>query len=71
MSISDADRQWMLKAIQLAERGRYTARPNPCVGCVIVKAGEVLGEGWHYRAGQAHAEIHALNSAGDTTGATA
>lgn len=62
----------MARAIQLAARGLYTTDPNPRVGCVIVKQGQVLGEGWHERAGEAHAEIHALQQAGkDTHGATA
>ncbi|OUS11083.1 riboflavin biosynthesis protein RibD [Gammaproteobacteria bacterium 53_120_T64] len=62
----------MARAIQLAKQGWYTARPNPRVGCVIVKAGEVIGEGWHHRAGGPHAEIVALNDAGDVAcGATA
>ncbi len=54
------DYRFMSRALQLAEQGRYTARPNPCVGCVLVKDGSVVAEGWHYRAGEAHAEIHAL-----------
>ncbi len=55
----------MAKAIQLAKKGWYTARPNPRVGCVIVCADEVVGEGWHHRAGGPHAEVVALNDAGD------
>jgi diaminohydroxyphosphoribosylaminopyrimidine deaminase/5-amino-6-(5-phosphoribosylamino)uracil reductase len=54
------DYRFMSRALQLAEQGRYTARPNPCVGCVLVKDGGIVAEGWHYRAGEAHAEIHAL-----------
>jgi diaminohydroxyphosphoribosylaminopyrimidine deaminase/5-amino-6-(5-phosphoribosylamino)uracil reductase len=60
MPFSADDHRFMSRAIQLAEKGRYTARPNPCVGCVLVKDGVVVSEGWHYRAGEAHAEIHAL-----------
>jgi diaminohydroxyphosphoribosylaminopyrimidine deaminase / 5-amino-6-(5-phosphoribosylamino)uracil reductase len=60
----------MARAIQLARRGDYTTDPNPRVGCVIVKHGKVIGEGWHSRAGQAHAEIDAINKAGDIDGAT-
>jgi diaminohydroxyphosphoribosylaminopyrimidine deaminase/5-amino-6-(5-phosphoribosylamino)uracil reductase len=56
------DRQFMSRALQLAERGRYTARPNPCVGCVIVSSFGIVAEGWHYRAGEAHAEAHALQA---------
>ena len=61
---SAADHDHMARALRLAELGLYTTTPNPRVGCVIVKAGEVVGEGWHQRAGEAHAEIHALQSAG-------
>jgi diaminohydroxyphosphoribosylaminopyrimidine deaminase/5-amino-6-(5-phosphoribosylamino)uracil reductase len=60
------DSQWMARALQLAERGLYTTTPNPCVGCVLVKDGKIVGEGWHERAGEAHAEIHALRMAGET-----
>lgn len=54
----------MARALQLAERGLYTTTPNPRVGCVIVKDGKVIGEGWHIRSGEPHAEIHALMEAG-------
>ncbi len=50
----------MSRALQLAERGVYTTRPNPRAGCVLVKGGEIIAEGWHVRAGQAHAEVHAI-----------
>ena len=67
-----SDIGYMARAIQLAKKGWYTARPNPRVGCVIVRAGEVVGEGWHHRAGGPHAEIVALNEAGGgARGATA
>ncbi|MFA9441877.1 bifunctional diaminohydroxyphosphoribosylaminopyrimidine deaminase/5-amino-6-(5-phosphoribosylamino)uracil reductase RibD [Uliginosibacterium sp. sgz301328] len=64
---------FMARALQLAERGLYTTTPNPRVGCVIVNdAGHVVGEGWHERAGEAHAEVHALRTAGEAArGATA
>ena len=62
MTFSADDYQFMSRAVQLAERGRYTARPNPCVGCVIVSADGAVAEGWHYRAGEPHAEINALQS---------
>ena len=74
MDFSADDQRFMARAIQLAEKGRYTTRPNPRVGCVLVKAGEVLAEGWHYRAGEAHAEVHALSELDDIAhakGATA
>ena len=57
---SDADRAHMTRALALAANGLYTTTPNPRVGCVIVRAGEVIGEGWHERAGAPHAEINAL-----------
>ncbi|MDX1482314.1 MAG: riboflavin biosynthesis protein RibD, partial [Woeseiaceae bacterium] len=47
----------MALAIRLALRGRYGVRPNPLVGCVIVADGEIVGRGWHERAGEAHAEV--------------
>src|SRR6202158_5974243 len=62
----------MRRALELAMRGLYTTDPNPRVGCVLVRDGRVLGEGWHQRAGEAHAEIIALRAAGEATqGATA
>ena len=53
------------RAIELAERGRGTTHPNPVVGAVVVSDGEVVGEGWHERKGEAHAEVHALEAAGE------
>lgn len=53
------------RALELAERGRGTTRPNPIVGAVLVRGGEVVGEGWHERAGGPHAEIVALQRAGE------
>ncbi|MBU2640899.1 MAG: bifunctional diaminohydroxyphosphoribosylaminopyrimidine deaminase/5-amino-6-(5-phosphoribosylamino)uracil reductase RibD [Gammaproteobacteria bacterium] len=68
---SSADHAHMARALQLAARGLYTTSPNPRVGCVIVKDGHVVGEGWHARAGTPHAEVHALKAAGDAArGAT-
>jgi diaminohydroxyphosphoribosylaminopyrimidine deaminase/5-amino-6-(5-phosphoribosylamino)uracil reductase len=62
----------MARALQLAKRGLYSTDPNPRVGCVIVRDGQVVGEGWHVRAGEAHAEVHALGAAGQQArGATA
>ncbi|HQR53362.1 MAG TPA: bifunctional diaminohydroxyphosphoribosylaminopyrimidine deaminase/5-amino-6-(5-phosphoribosylamino)uracil reductase RibD [Burkholderiales bacterium] len=58
------DYAFMGRALRLAERGLYTTSPNPRVGCVIVRDGSVVGEGWHERAGEPHAEIHALQAAG-------
>jgi diaminohydroxyphosphoribosylaminopyrimidine deaminase/5-amino-6-(5-phosphoribosylamino)uracil reductase len=68
----EADRAHMARALELAARGLYTTDPNPRVGCVLVRGGETLGEGWHVRAGEAHAEVAALEAArGDVRGATA
>ncbi|TJY61164.1 bifunctional diaminohydroxyphosphoribosylaminopyrimidine deaminase/5-amino-6-(5-phosphoribosylamino)uracil reductase RibD [Sinimarinibacterium sp. CAU 1509] len=55
----------MARALQLGERGRMTTHPNPRVGCVIVRDDKVVGEGFHQRAGEAHAEVHALAAAGE------
>lgn len=69
---SATDHAHMARALRLAERGLYTTRPNPVVGCVLAQGDEVVGEGWHQRAGEAHAEVHALHAAGDRArGATA
>ncbi|AJE22859.1 Riboflavin biosynthesis protein RibD [Azotobacter chroococcum NCIMB 8003] len=62
----------MARALELARRGLYSTHPNPRVGCVIVADGAVVGEGWHVRAGEPHAEVHALRQAGEAArGATA
>ena len=65
------DIQRMARALQLARQGQYSAMPNPHVGCVLVKDGHVIGEGFTQRAGGNHAEIEALQGAGDVQGATA
>jgi diaminohydroxyphosphoribosylaminopyrimidine deaminase/5-amino-6-(5-phosphoribosylamino)uracil reductase len=71
-SDSERDRRYMRRALELAQRGLYTTDPNPRVGCVLVRDGQVLGEGWHERAGEAHAEVNALRAAaGPAAGATA
>lgn len=57
--------RYMRRAIALAERAMGCTFPNPLVGAVVVREGEIVGEGWHQAAGQAHAEIHALRAAGD------
>ena len=59
MRMSD-DSGFMSRALELAERGLYTTDPNPRVGCVLVRDGRVVGEGWHERAGEAHAEVNAI-----------
>lgn len=62
----------MVRALDLAENGLFTTRPNPAVGCVLVRDGRVIGEGWHERAGGPHAEAVALDAVdGDVAGATA
>ena len=61
------DQGFMARAIRLAENGRYSAHPNPCVGCVLVRQGNVVGEGFHLLAGQGHAEANALADAGTGT----
>lgn len=71
-SFSAIDFQMMSRAISLAKRGIYTTAPNPNVGCVITRDGDIVGEGFHYRAGEPHAEVHALRMAGEQSiGATA
>ncbi|KAB8182954.1 bifunctional diaminohydroxyphosphoribosylaminopyrimidine deaminase/5-amino-6-(5-phosphoribosylamino)uracil reductase RibD [Lysobacter maris] len=71
-AFSATDHAFMARALRLAERGAWTTKPNPMVGCVLVRGDEVVGEGWHRRAGDAHAEVHALRAAGDRArGATA
>lgn len=66
------DIRYMREALRLAERGLYTTTPNPRVGCVLVRDGIIVGRGWHERAGEPHAEVHALREAGDRAhGATA
>lgn len=68
---SNLDRQMMQRALALAERGLYTTMPNPRVGCVIVRDGKIVGEGFHERAGGPHAEVNALRAAGESArGAT-
>lgn len=75
MSFTAADHDYMARALRLAERGLLTTSPNPRVGCVLVKEGRIIGEGWHEKAGEPHAEAHALRNAAangaDATGATA
>ena len=69
---TEKDCTYMARALRLAERGRFTAHPNPVVGCVLVSKGKVVGEGWHERTGAAHAEVNALEAAGKKArGATA
>ncbi|MGD9889614.1 MAG: bifunctional diaminohydroxyphosphoribosylaminopyrimidine deaminase/5-amino-6-(5-phosphoribosylamino)uracil reductase RibD [Halothiobacillaceae bacterium] len=72
MNAETQDTHFMARALELARRGLYTTHPNPRVGCVIVRDGIIVGEGFHARAGGPHAEIHALRMAGERArGATA
>lgn len=71
-AFSAPDHAMMARALRLAERGAWTTKPNPMVGCVIAQGDEVLGEGWHQRQGGPHAEVFALQAAGERArGATA
>lgn len=67
----DDDVDFMARALKLAEKGRYTTDPNPRVGCVLVKDGNIIAEGWHKKAGFAHAEVNALTKVDSAKGATA
>ena len=72
MSFTSTDHALMTRALRLAERGAFTTRPNPMVGCVIAHGEDVVGEGWHQRKGGPHAEVFALQAAGERAkGATA
>ena len=72
MRFSAVDHGMMARALQLAERGLWTTSPNPRVGCVLARDDKIVGEGWHEKAGAAHAEVNALRAAGDRArGATA
>lgn len=68
-TFSDFDHRMMAIALQLAERGLYTTKPNPRVGCVITQNESIIGTGWHQYAGQAHAEVFALEAARQSIGA--
>ena len=72
MSLEESHEKWMSKAIELAKKGLYTTHPNPRVGCVLIRDNQIVGEGFHIKTGDAHAEINALKSAkGDAKGTTA
>ena len=65
MSFSIFEQQMMSQALVLARKGLYTTSPNPKVGCVIVKDGKIIGQGWHEKKGEPHAEVFALRQAAD------
>lgn len=65
MTATADDYRWMARALELAKRGLLTTTPNPRVGCIIVREDRIVGEGWHVRAGEPHAEVHALAMAGE------
>lgn len=70
--MKNIEQYYMQQALTIANRGKYSVSPNPMVGCLIVKNGKIIGEGYHQRAGEAHAEIHALKQADNLSkGATA
>jgi diaminohydroxyphosphoribosylaminopyrimidine deaminase / 5-amino-6-(5-phosphoribosylamino)uracil reductase len=69
--MSPQDAGYLERCLELAELGARTVAPNPMVGCVLVRDGAVIGEGWHQRPGSPHAEVNALVAAGDASGATA
>ena len=72
MTASRVDHEMMARALRLARQGLYTTEPNPRVGCVLVRDGTIVGEGWHAKAGEAHAEVRAIEQAADcAAGATA
>lgn len=69
--VSQKDEHWMRQALRLAEKGRGRTSPNPMVGAILIKEEKVIGEGYHVKAGESHAEIIALNKAGgEAKGAT-
>ena len=71
-TFSPDDVKFMQLALELAAKGQYTTAPNPSVGCVLVKNGEIVGKGFHFKAGEPHAERVALADAGEKAkGATA
>ena len=71
LRFSKEDQTFMQRALALAAKARGWTSPNPMVGAVVVKNGRIIGEGYHHRAGEPHAEIHALNQAGENArGAT-
>lgn len=70
-TLTEQDAVYMARALSLAKKGLYTTSPNPRVGCVLVKNGQVIAEGWHQKAGCGHAEVEALKQTCEAEGATA
>ena len=69
---SQTDIQMMYNALECARQGRFSTSPNPRVGCVITQGEQIVGQGFHLKAGEPHAEVHALRQAGEwARGATA
>ena len=68
LQFSPADHALMQQAIALAWQGRFSTSPNPRVGCVIAQGGQIVGQGFHLKAGEPHAEVHALRQAGAVGG---
>ena len=67
MTWTPSDERWMRRALELAQKGHLTTWPNPMVGCVVVADNQILGEGWHRRFGEGHAEVNALSNIGHDT----
>ena len=65
MTWTPSDERWMRRALELAQKGQLTTWPNPMVGCVVVENNQILGEGWHRRFGEGHAEVNALDKIED------
>ena len=65
MTWTPSDERWMRRALELAQKGQLTTWPNPMVGCVVVEDKSDLGEGWHRRFGEGHAEVNALDKIDD------
>ena len=65
MTWTPSDERWMRRALELAQKGQLTTWPNPMVGCVVVENNQILGEGWHQRFGEGHAEVNALDKIED------
>ena len=65
MVMTNTHEYYMQLAVKLAKKGLYSTSPNPRVGCVLVKDGSIVGQGYHVKAGQGHAEVNAIKDAGE------